>query len=291
MDSAGALTVSHASNAASLQTARSIDGQSFDGTANITVIAPGTHAATSKTTPVDADEMPLVDSAASNVLKKLTWANLKATLKTYFDSLYQAAGSYVLQSTTVNGHALSANVTVSASDVGLGSVTNDAQTKAAVVPNTAPSAGQLLVGNAGGTAYAAQSVSGDFSLSSAGAATLTITTGTWTPVDSSGASLSLTGVSGTYMKIGKMVFITGEFTYPTTADTSTARIGGLPFSATATNFQLSPSHNGGATWASSAVVASSSTIGFSAPNTISNAVTNATLTGNVFRLAGFYLTP
>ena len=45
-------------------------------------------AATSKPTPVDADLIPLVDSAASNVLKKLTWANLKATAKTYFDTLY-----------------------------------------------------------------------------------------------------------------------------------------------------------------------------------------------------------
>ena len=72
-----------------LTTARTIDGKSFDGTANITVIAPGTHAATSKTTPIDADELPLVDSAALNVLKKLTWANLKATIKTYTDTLYQ----------------------------------------------------------------------------------------------------------------------------------------------------------------------------------------------------------
>lgn len=46
------------------------------------------HAATSKATPVDADEVPLVDSAASYGMKKLTWANLKATLKTYFDTLY-----------------------------------------------------------------------------------------------------------------------------------------------------------------------------------------------------------
>ena len=48
------------------------------------------HAATGKTTPVDADELPLVDSAASYVKKKLTWANLKATLKTYMDTLYAA---------------------------------------------------------------------------------------------------------------------------------------------------------------------------------------------------------
>lgn len=47
------------------------------------------HAATSKTTPVDADEFGIVDSAASNVLKKLTWANLKATLLAYFQGLFR----------------------------------------------------------------------------------------------------------------------------------------------------------------------------------------------------------
>ena len=49
------------------------------------------HAATGKSTPVDADELGLIDSAASNALKKLTWANLKATLKSYFDTLYALA--------------------------------------------------------------------------------------------------------------------------------------------------------------------------------------------------------
>ncbi len=39
-----------------------------------------THAATSKATPVDNDEIPIVDSAASNVLKKFLWSNLKTTL-------------------------------------------------------------------------------------------------------------------------------------------------------------------------------------------------------------------
>lgn len=51
------------------------------------------HAAASKSTPVDNDETLLVDSAASNALKKLTWVNIKATLKTYFDTLYAAAGA------------------------------------------------------------------------------------------------------------------------------------------------------------------------------------------------------
>lgn len=47
--------------------------------------------ATAKTTPVDADMIPLMDSAASNIIKKLSWANVKATLKTYFDTLYSKA--------------------------------------------------------------------------------------------------------------------------------------------------------------------------------------------------------
>lgn len=89
--------------AAALTTARTIDGQSFDGSANITVIAPGTHAATSKTTPADADELPLVDSAASNVLKKLTWANLVAALKTYFDSVATTLTNKTLTTPVING--------------------------------------------------------------------------------------------------------------------------------------------------------------------------------------------
>jgi len=42
------------------------------------MISEVTHSATAKTTPADADELPLVDSAASNVLKKLAWSDLKA---------------------------------------------------------------------------------------------------------------------------------------------------------------------------------------------------------------------
>lgn len=58
------------------------------GDETTTTIGTLINGATSKTTPVDADYVGLMDSEASNILKKLSWANIKATLKTYFDTLY-----------------------------------------------------------------------------------------------------------------------------------------------------------------------------------------------------------
>lgn len=57
-----------------------------------TDIAAAIQAAAAKTTPVDADTVGLVDSADSNLLKQLSWANIKATLKDFFDTIYSAVG-------------------------------------------------------------------------------------------------------------------------------------------------------------------------------------------------------
>lgn len=75
-------------------------------------IATLTHAATGKTTPVDADELGIADSAASFVLKKLTWANLKATLKTYLDTLYVWAAGKAGGQTIYGGTGASENLTL-----------------------------------------------------------------------------------------------------------------------------------------------------------------------------------
>ena len=68
---------------------------------------------TSKTTPVDADEIYLRDSvgAASN---KLTWANMKATLKTYLDTLYLAltGGTVAGGTRTTSGSTLTITETL-----------------------------------------------------------------------------------------------------------------------------------------------------------------------------------
>ena len=59
-----------------------------------TNIASITHGAGTKATPVDNDEFGFIDSAASNILKKLSWANIKAALKAYFDPIYLPTRSF-----------------------------------------------------------------------------------------------------------------------------------------------------------------------------------------------------
>jgi len=53
--------------------------------------------------------------------------------------------------------------------------------------------------------------------------------GTWTPSDISGAGLSFTLGACTYTRIGRMVTCYAVITYPTTASTASAKIGGFPF--------------------------------------------------------------
>jgi hypothetical protein len=59
--------------------------------------------------------------------------------------------------------------------------------------------------------------------------------GTWTPTDGSGAGLSFTILSASYVKIGQMVFCACSVSYPVTANGSRANISGLPFTCCANN--------------------------------------------------------
>ncbi len=51
--------------------------------------------AATKTTPVDADAVVITDSADSGKTKRTLWSNIKATLKSYFDTIYQPLLGFV----------------------------------------------------------------------------------------------------------------------------------------------------------------------------------------------------
>lgn len=53
------------------------------------------HALTSKTTPADADEALLADSAASYAARRLTWSSIKSALRSYFDAIYSPSSGWI----------------------------------------------------------------------------------------------------------------------------------------------------------------------------------------------------
>jgi hypothetical protein len=53
--------------------------------------------------------------------------------------------------------------------------------------------------------------------------------GTWTPTDGSAAGLTLTVNTAKYTKVGRLVVVHGNITYPVTASGANAQINGFPF--------------------------------------------------------------
>ena len=68
------------------------------------------------------------------------------------------------------------------------------------------------------------------SITFGGATFSTYATGSWTPSDQSGASLSFSVTTAKYVKIGNVVFIECFITFPSTASGATNQIRTLPFS-------------------------------------------------------------
>lgn len=164
------------------------------------------HGVTNKATPVDADKVPLIDTEAANVLKTSTWANIKAFLKTYFDTLYGSLGASHARSHALDG----------TSDHSIGSLTNtylvkSDGTKLAPATNT-----DTQVAAAVTASHAAVTVSAPIDLSGQAISLKNnaVTPATVTTIDTDG---TLAGNSDTVIPVQKAVK-----TYADTKTTLTA---------------------------------------------------------------------
>ena len=169
-------------------------------------------ALTSATTPLAGTEvLPIVQSGATVKVASddLTVRNVRANATTGILQVTGPAAASTRVMTTPN-----ANFTVARTDAAQ-SFTGD-QTL---------STGNLVIGTSGkGIDFSATPSTGTSELFD------DYERGTWTPIDSSGASLSFTSVEGTYIKVGRLVTCFFSLTYPSTVSATAARIGGLPFS-------------------------------------------------------------
>ena len=73
-------------------------------------VADAIAAAAGKTTPVDADEVGLIDSAASWALKSLTWANIKVAVGAWYDAAGRTLTNKTLGSTILAGGSGTATI-------------------------------------------------------------------------------------------------------------------------------------------------------------------------------------
>lgn len=87
------------------------------------------------------------------------------------------------------------------------------------------------LGTGVGTALAANtSATGGFPLQTGPAS--------WTPADASGAGLTFSSVSVNYTRMGPLVFVYGQLTFPATASTAAITISGLPVTSANTGYAV-----------------------------------------------------
>lgn len=109
----------------------------------------------------------------------------------------------------------------------------------------------------------------------------------WTPADNSGAGLSLTVTLANYTRIGRVVFITCNITYPTTVSGASASLSGLPFTVLANSGAITILGTNASIASDVVFTAGATTLTFNAVIGFA-AITNSQLSGSVVKFSGFY---
>jgi len=174
-------------------------------------------------------------------------------------------------------------ISVTPTSVGLGNVTNFTQTKAAIMPNTSPTSGQIPVGNSGGTAYAPVTVSGDATLASTGALTVNSSGGVAFGTGAFSAAPTITAIQNATVAVtpsaGAINFAPGaNMTLTTTGNTIT-------LAASSTAATAFSALTGSTNTSAAMVVGSGASLAVSGTGTIA-ATTATTATNFTGSLAG-----
>lgn len=115
------------------------------------------------------------------------------------------------------------------------------------------------------------------------------TVGVWTPIDSSGAGLTITIVqAGMWSRVGHQMIATGFVTYPVTASGAASRLDGLPITSAATGFSANIAFQDAGIAMTGQVPASTTAVRFL--TTAGGVVTNANLSGKTVNFTASYIT-
>jgi hypothetical protein len=91
--------------------------------------------------------------------------------------------------------------------------------------------GSLLVGTTTNAGAGVISANAGVIVAASQSTLANYTTGSWTPTDVSGASISFSAASGRYVRIGNIVHLMAVIVWPVTASSVGVLIGGLPFTS------------------------------------------------------------